>query len=201
MNINYENISKAIDHYKSGGYTYVDVPWYVTKDIIMMTKPQIDIPDYQLSANGKYLIASGEQGFLYSIMKGYLAPGKYVTCTPCYRFESQDWLHRKTFMKVELIEFSFDMSKELDFRIGFNHAYTFFHTLIPLRKISPLSIEKSDRGPLDVIDPLDFTLNGVEIGSYGLRKYKNLVQWTYGTGIAEPRFTTAKNYGKDTTTI
>lgn len=196
MNINYENINKAIDYYKSVGYSYVDVPWYVSKEIIMMTKPNLDIPDYQLSANGKYLIASGEQGFLYSIMKGYLAPGKYVTCTPCFRFESQDWLHRKTFMKVELIDFSFDMSTDIDWEIGFNHAFSFFHTLIALKKLSPLSIEKSERGPLDVIDPLDYTLNGVEIGSYGLRKYKNLVQWAYGTGLAEPRFTTAKNYDK-----
>lgn len=193
MNINYEYISKAIEFYSSNGYEYVGVPWYVTKDIIMMTKPHIEIPDYELSANGKYLIASGEQGFLYSIMKGYLAPGKYVTCTPCYRFESQDWLHRKTFMKVELIEFTYDVSRALSpFKVE-ELSYRFFHSLLPLSKASPISPVDSERGPLDIATPRDWTLNGVEIGSYGVRQYKNLVKWVYGTGLAEPRFTTAKN--------
>lgn len=196
MNINYQNISKAIDFYKEAGYVYVDVPWYVTKDIIMMTKPNLDIPDYQLSANGKYLIASGEQGFLYSIMKGYLPPGKYVTCTPCYRFETQDWLHRKTFMKVELIEFTHDMTRVLSSNSVEELSYKFFHSLLPLSKSSPICPVESDKGPLDIVTPMDWTLNGVEIGSYGVRQYKNLVKWVYGTGLAEPRFTTAKNYGK-----
>lgn len=194
MNINYQYISKAIDFYKSNGYNYVDVPWYVSKEIITMTKP-VDAPDYQLSANGKYLIASGEQGFLYSIMKGYLSPGKYVSCTPCFRFESQDWLHRKTFMKVELIEFSFDVSTDFAYNSIQEHAYRFFHTLLPLSKLSPLVPEQSDKGPLDIVAPMDWTLNGVEIGSYGIRQYKNLVKWVYGTGLAEPRFSTAKNFG------
>jgi hypothetical protein len=194
MNINYEYISKAIAFYTKNRYKYVDVPWNVTKDIIMMTKPQIDSPDYHLPINDKYLIASGEQGFLYSIMKGYLAPGRYVTCTPCYRFETQDWLHRKTFMKVELIEFSFDVSTDFTANEVEEHAYRFFHTLLPLSKVSPIVPAESDKGPLDIVTPMDWTLNGVEIGSYGVRQYKNLVKWVYGTGLAEPRFTTAKNY-------
>jgi hypothetical protein len=30
-------------------------------------------------------------------------------------------------------------------------------------------------------------IKGYELGSYGIRKYKNLFQWVYGTGCAEPR--------------
>lgn len=186
MIINYENISKAIEFYKHNGYNYVEVPWYVSKEIIMMTKPNIDIPDYELSANGKYLIASGEQGFLYSIMKGYLSPGKYVTCTPCYRFESQDWLHRKTFMKVELINWDFGILKTCAPSMK-DICKKFFQTL------TSIDVEEtsSEKGPCDILTPTDLTINNIEIGSYGLRTYKNLVTWEYGTGLAEPRFSTA----------
>jgi hypothetical protein len=35
----------------------------------------------------------------------------------------------------------------------------------------------------------DLTLGGEEIGSYGYRTFEGH-QWVYGTGLAEPRFTT-----------
>lgn len=38
---------------------------------------------------------------------------------------------------------------------------------------------------------LDGELNGIEIGSYGYRSYREL-HWIYGTGLAEPRFTLAQ---------
>jgi hypothetical protein len=100
-----------------------------------------------------------------------------------------------SFMKVELIEFSFNVSTDFTSNEVEELSYRFFHTLLPLSKMSPIVPAESDKGPLDIVTPMDWTLNGVEIGSYGVRQYKNLVKWVYGTGLAEPRFTTAKNYG------
>lgn len=38
----------------------------------------------------------------------------------------------------------------------------------------------------------DLEINNIEVGSYGIRQYKNLF-WVYGTGLAEPRFSQAIN--------
>jgi hypothetical protein len=37
---------------------------------------------------------------------------------------------------------------------------------------------------------IDLVLNGIEVGSYGVRTVGNRT-WTYGTGLALPRFTVA----------
>jgi hypothetical protein len=39
---------------------------------------------------------------------------------------------------------------------------------------------------------IDLYLNGIEVGSYGIRKH-NSYQWVYGTGLALPRFDKALN--------
>jgi hypothetical protein len=39
-------------------------------------------------------------------------------------------------------------------------------------------------------DCMDLTINGIEVGSYGKREFKN-IKWIYGTGLAEPRFSIA----------
>jgi hypothetical protein len=43
-----------------------------------------------------------------------------------------------------------------------------------------IKIEKTKEGS-------DLTIDGIEIGSYGVRNHKNII-WVYGTGLAEPRF-------------
>lgn len=196
--INYSYIAQTIINYQSMGFKYVEVPWYVTEDVLNITKPSFSNVDYYLQANDKYLLASGEQGFLYLIMKGVIPSGKYVTCTPCYRFERQDFLHRKVFMKVEAINFvnllDNDINKLLNVDdvdqmvqtaiLNFNNIVTSDYRVVP----------QSTRSSVDIINPIDIELNSVEIGSYGLRQYKNLVKWVYGTAIAEPRFSVAHNY-------
>jgi predicted aldo/keto reductase-like oxidoreductase len=36
--INYKYISDAVDHYVNNGYNYIEVPWYVTEDVMNVTK-------------------------------------------------------------------------------------------------------------------------------------------------------------------
>ena len=71
----------------------------------MQLLDQMMLNHIMLLIKNKNLIASGEQGFLYLGLKEYLAPGKYVTLTPCFRNESYDLTHSKNFMKVELIHY------------------------------------------------------------------------------------------------
>ena len=42
---------------------------------------------------------------------------------------------------------------------------------------------------------LDIELNGIEIGSYGYRSYKDF-HWIYGTALAEPRFSLAAGFAE-----
>ena len=41
----------------------------------------------------------------------------------------------------------------------------------------------------------DLEINGIEVGSYGARYHAKIGWWAYGTGLAEPRYTTAMNKG------
>jgi hypothetical protein len=55
---------------------------------------------------------------------------------------------------------------------------SFFQTQVP------------DQNLLKIVttsDGYDIEYNGVEIGSYGIRK-TSFLEWIYGTGLAEPRF-------------
>jgi len=177
MTINYDLISKAQQFYTEGGYINIETPWMVSKDVAKITRPpNILNKDYFVNSN-KCLVASGEQSFLYLYSKGQLLDGKWQTTTPCFRDEVS-YYHRKFFIKTELIEINpKNPTVSLDRILLHAKSCIGLHT-----GISP-EIRKTDDG-------LDLEIGGVEIGSYGIRKYSNLT-WVYGTGIAEPRLSIA----------
>lgn len=183
--INYKYISDAIEHYKLLGYNYIEVPWYVTKDVMDITKPSYVPEDneYYIPKNNKYLVASAEQSFIYLIFKGIILPGYYVGVTPCYRFEKISDTNRKVFMKVELIYISYDMNENLQVNLDRikSDSANFFETILKD------DIELVEVPQENSIINHDINYKGHELGSYGIRKYKNLFQWVYGTGCAEPR--------------
>jgi seryl-tRNA synthetase len=194
--INYELLAKAQKFYELNGFKYIETPWYVSKEIKDITRPEIaDIKnDYILSVNKKYLVASGEQSFLYLYTKGFLPPGKYCTITPCFRFEEIDIFHKKVFMKCELISI-LDPSVELadvDSLVYpvINLAHEFF-TSIGLPGVYSSIIEPHIQKDLNFM--------GVELGSYGYRSYKD-IRWIYGTGCAEPRTSSCLTIQHDLTT-
>ena len=100
--INYKLLNDSIEYYEEKGYSRVESPWTVTKEISSITKPD-DKMDFELVHNGKVLVGSGEQSFLYLYLKNFLPKGRFQTVTPCFRYESFDFLHTKYFMKNELI--------------------------------------------------------------------------------------------------
>lgn len=179
--INYNNIADSIDFYTSCGYQRIEAPWTVSEYVDDITRPK-DRPHLQLKHNGKCLVASGEQSFLYLYLKEYLPLGKYQTVTPCFRFEPYNLYHEKTFIKNELIITDNVNAENLDKII--NDAFNFFKSKLDKQEL--LKIVKADIG-------YDIEYNGIELGSYGIRKNEYLT-WIYGTGCAEPRLSKIQTY-------
>lgn len=102
--------------------------------------------------------------------------------TPCFRFESFDYLHSKYFMKDELI-ITDNVTKEGLEEIIVT-AIEFFG-----KHLEDVRVTKT--GDLSY----DITCDGVELGSYGIRKSEFLT-WIYGTGCAEPRLSNTINLKK-----
>ena len=176
--IDYARLGRSIEVYKQRGYVHIEVPWTVAEAVSNITKPA-GANDFKIANKSKVLVASAEQGFLYLALKGFLPPGKFQAITPCFRDEPFDVSHTKYFMKNELIitdEPSEDMVKSIVV-----DAMEYFRTEHPAGEFNLVTTEAG----------YDIELNGIEIGSYGLRK-TSFLTWVYGTGLAEPRFTIAK---------
>lgn len=180
--IDYNLLDKSIKHYNSLGYERIESPWTVTPYIDDITRPS-GVTPFELKHNGKRLVASGEQSFLYLYLKGFLPKGKYQTVTPCYRFEAFDYLHTKYFIKNELI-ITDDVNQNTVINVV-NDAKNFFTKFFNEKDINLIQTKEG----------FDIEVNEIELGSYGMRTCEFLT-WIYGTGCAEPRLTNAINkYG------
>lgn len=173
--IDYGRIDRSIKFYESDSFQRIESPWTVTKDISGITKPK-DKPDWEIKGKNKVLVASGEQSFLYLYLKGFLPKGRYQTITPCFRDEVFDLTHTKYFIKNELIITDYVNVESLNSLI--ESCKKFFESELNRE----IDIIKTEQG-------YDLEFEGVEIGSYGIRKCEYL-EWVYGTGLAEPRFST-----------
>lgn len=170
--IDYKLIDDSIRYYEGKGFKRIESPWTVSEKVDNITKPS-DRISFQLKHNDKCLVASGEQSFLYLYLKGFLPKGKFQTVTPCFRFESFDFLHTKYFLKNELIVTDNVDTKQL-VRIV-EECAEFYQPMF--------------KNTLDVVktsDGFDIEVDGKELGSYGIRSCEFL-DWIYATGCAEPR--------------
>jgi hypothetical protein len=175
--INYANISKSLEFYEENGFTRIEVPWTVSQAVSAITKPKHCI-DYVLNHNGKTLVASGEQSFLYLYLKNHLPKGKFQAVTPCFRDETFDVLHSKYFIKNELIDTQDVSESNLMDIVGI--ARDFFSLFIGKDKIAVVETKEG----FDIM-----CVTGgkqIELGSYGIRSCEFL-DWVYATGCAEPR--------------
>lgn len=177
-NISWDLIAKAVDFYQRRGYQYVETPWFVSKEALNATMPDHKYDVGQEIVDG-YLVGSAEQGFVQLMLDDEILPGKYVSVSPCHREDEEDWLHQRSFMKVELIEI--DPVEDWD-AVAHDMAVLakeFFETIL-----ESVEIVDSDVG-------YDILSDGIEIGSYGGKQYMSQYQWVCGTGLAEPRFSIA----------
>lgn len=176
------NVVKAIEHYRKRGYSYLEVPWIVSQEAIQVTIPSGKEP---LVCQYGSLVGSAEQSFIQLMMDGECPTGKFMAATPCFRDDEVDLLHQKTFFKVELIEVQnsgFDGATWTEEALGHmvKDALDCYQSLINGAKAY---VAVTAQG-------LDIKLKGIELGSYGIRRYENWV-WVYGTGYADPRYNTA----------
>lgn len=176
-----EYLLDARDQYMiTTNFIYVpDVPLIVSRKAIEITRPQ---GAESFKVNGGYLIGSAEQSFLQMCLDGNLSDGKYMALTSCFRDDPVDEFHRKFFHKIELMNLA-------------NINYKQFKTedVVDLLKRVKYVLSRYTTNKLEVVETkegYDLMLNGLEIGSYGIRTYEDF-NWVYGTGIAEPRFTQA----------
>lgn len=168
--IDYNLINNSIEYYTSNGFSRIESPWMISESINDLTSKGRG--NYKIEHNGLCLVASGEQSFLYLYNLGYLAHGCYQTITPCFRSESIDLTHREYFLKNELIDIENVTEDRLNEIISITMG--FFESI-------GLScyVVKTDDG-------YDIECDGIELGSYGIRKTE-LLDYIYATGIAEPR--------------
>lgn len=169
------SLSRAVEYYNGLGYQYIDVPWMVEHETSAITCPA----GYEIMTDHGALVGSAEQGFLQLIKDEKLDYGTYMSVSPCFRNEVADATHQPYFMKLELFQYA-DAKLKTD--------------LIP-RMWRMVDDAKNFMGGNHVqYDDLsvDLELNGVEVGSYGVRMY-DTYKWVFGTGLALPRWRIAKN--------
>jgi hypothetical protein len=182
--IDYRKIANAIDHYKKYGFELINVPWCVTEEANRATLPD-HLP--RVVTPWGDLVGSAEQSFIDMMIDSLMPYGRYMAVTPCFRYEKEySELSRPYFMKLELIVYRSDhhwsnVSKTFDNTQEFmiEAALAFFRSYITCEVVS------MNDGSHDIISS-----NGIELGSYGVRSYKNYT-WIYGTGLAEPRLSAA----------
>lgn len=196
--IDYQLIGRAIAAYSGMGFTQIETPWWVTQEILDITKPPQAKEPYRISVNNKCLVASGEQSFLYMINKGQLCPGKYMTVTPCFRNEPFDPYHSKYFMKLELmhlLDINIDVPNSRYLGQMISDAMDFMSEELPGVRAIRTNQNEWDQTIVPGTATWDITIDvnkdNVELGSYGVR-HCAFATWVYGTGIAEPRFSKVK---------
>jgi hypothetical protein len=198
----------AVKYYQRFGYTYLDVPWAVSKEAVDITRPKEstgELPHYTVDAGTKvqrhggwysnateiYPVASAEQSFLQLQLTNVRSSldsrdsGGYVTLTPCFRNEPiLDDLHQPYFMKVELIDWTGVSSNDVHDMIQL--AYEFFSEYLP---VDVVENKEKDAGAyaFDIVS----RRGRIEVGSYGVRQNETVGLWLYGTGCAEPRLSYA----------
>ena len=114
-------------------------------------------------------VGSAEQGFLQ--IYDNLDDDLYMSAGPCFRREV-DETHYPQFFKLELFS-----KQSID--------------------LAPIARDFLGGNMVETDEGKDIYLNDIEIGSYGTRTHKDM-SWSYGTGVALPRYSQAKldtNYG------
>lgn len=190
--INYGRIQQTMDFWERSGFKRIETPWTVTQAISDITRPALAQDFKLIHDDNKVLVASGEQGFLYLYNKGFLPKGKFQTTTPCFRKEPFGPFHTKYFIKTEIIDTEHVNEDNLSVLVA--QARQNFTNLLP-DGYPEESIVVIDTSYHLGYPSFDIELNGLEIGSYGIRSC-SFLDWIYGTGIAEPRFTKAERSRK-----
>lgn len=166
--IDYPLLGKAVQYYRDNGYEYQEIAWWGDLHTMMATCPD----ETKIARIDEHcLVGSAEQGMI-----GNLSADTFVVaCGPCFRLNEPDTeYHHDHFMKVELgyQTESYDSAMRAMDRM--------------LHDARLLMGGEQEVTPVGI----DLVLNGLEIGSYGIRVMDGFYH-VYGTGMALPRFSQA----------
>ena len=173
------------------GYAFVDLPWVVSPEFTNATRPAWVTQEDPSTRYGN-LLASGEQAFLALEQDNGLPAGfsGYVGWTPCFRDEGTfDRFHHFYFMKSEVFVPCTAANAQTELAAVIAAARQWFATELALLGLPEnlLAVERIS------LEQQDLVLNGIEIGSYGIRPCAQGL-YIYGTGCAEPRFSEAARF-------
>lgn len=175
----YKLMADAIAYYERAGFRYVETPWAVPHAVARITSPNDEC--VFSFGSGQALVGSGEQSLLALAEEGKLATGKYQTTTPCFRNEKEDELHQKYFLKNELMVYA-PINAEVELEQLLAMCVEYYSHFAQGHKVAVT--------PSGTLGERDITVNGIEVGSYGILTYSKHT-WVYGTGHAEPRMSIA----------
>lgn len=191
-------LARAVAFYQAQGFKYVEMPWAVSPESVAITCPD---PTFTGAVEGLgSLVGSAEQAFLHMDLAGKLGKGRFVALTPCFRLgDYDDDLHHPYFMKVELyvndaqgLEAMVDGEVQGSMDNGPLLSYLHMLSIVGQFNRSVLGDDEIEGvHGVETSEGCDVELNGIEIGSYGIRNHNGHV-WVYGTGVAEPRFSQAR---------
>lgn len=172
---NWSRLARALDFYSERGFTRVELDWHAANEICTITCPD----EGRIYAfDDRSLIGSAEQAFMEAQRHGTLPTGRYVALTPCFRREPViSETHQRHFMKVELYA-----SGQSDSEIAREFA-SIAAEFMATETSQPVILIPTPEG-------YDLEIAGIEVGSYSGRSAVGM-NWTCGTGLAEPRFSTA----------
>lgn len=178
--IDYKLLAKAIKYFHKQGFTQIEVPWRVSAEAIDATFDS----NLSFKADDKFLIGSAEQGFLELILQNKLKNNMLMSVSPCFRSDKEDELHQQEFMKLELIYLSgFNISnKDIEYNTFVNFVIDFITKKLKVQRERIQIVHTFENS----IYSEDILIDGIEYGSYGIRKFKDY-NYIYGTGIALPR--------------
>lgn len=169
--ISWARVARALDFYQARGYVYVVTPWVVSPAAHLSTWPGGDV----WARPEGWLVGSAEQGFIELAMTGRLPRGRLVSAGPCFRpgdgHSPEKGVH-PFFFKVELWGDPGTETQMLE------DARVFFRE------------ERVEAHIVQTTSGRDLYSETLELGSYGKRSTQGL-SWSYGTGLAEPRFSLA----------
>lgn len=168
-NIDCKLLLDAMNYYQELGYKPLTAPMLVDKDVVEITLPaEVKAKEHL----GLYYVGSAEQSFFQLIKNGFKPKESYMMITPCERSEKESEQHLNIFLKLELISMTKTYKDIVKDVLGFYKQQGFKPTVL-----------NTNVGQ-------DININGIEVGSYGNRKYL-MNDITYGTGLALPRISYA----------
>ena len=178
--IDYNLLDKALKYFSKRGFKQIEVPWRVSREAINGT---FDTRE-SFKSDNKFLIGSAEQGFFEIYLQNKLTPNQFMSVSPCFRNEPEDYFHQQEFIKLELIYFSdYSLESKVEYKIFREFIISFIIKKLKIKSSDLVILETNDKNS---IYSEDILINGIEYGSYGIRYFENKY-YIYGTGIALPR--------------